>query len=835
MSDQIQNIRIKYIIDSSDVDESKKALQGLSQEEKNIQENFVKVNQAAKEAHAEVQKGGKESITIVSLAKDKVKELTGQFQVFGIDAPKAFNATKASVIGTSESFNVLKIAIASTGIGALVIALTSLVAYFRQTDDGATKLEAVMGALGAVIKRITGFLAEFGGKLFDALTSVEGFKNGLKELGEAIVQNIINRFTAVITYLGAFKQAFEGDFSGALKTAVNAGLQFISGVENSIDKLQKFGEEAAKAAKEAYDYAVQLDSINDRQRELNVTLAKNEQQVAQLIVQAKNKTLSEQESIALLEKANKLEEEGLKSQLALENERLQLIQSRNEREQAAINQRLQQQIAEAKTEEEKNKLREKQLSINDDLAQEEADQRKKIIDLETASIALRERNQNRIDVLTEQSITKQLDNIKKLTSAEENAQKERYVNREIDEKELADNLAFIQYNGLVKQREFLIDHGRDVAEINKAIEDVLVQQRFLSNKEKQRLDEEAYATGLNDLKKAQAQEENLEKQKYIDGQTNEEQFQENLSAIYLKGLLKQRDYLFQHGKETVDIDKQIQDELVKNRAAKYKEDEKNAQEAEQRKRQLYDQSVQIATTIVNGFFQLQQENYNNDLQALQTKQQQELAAVGDNKQAQSVINAKFARQEAEIKRKQAVADKEAAIFNIGISTASAIIKQLAATPLPVGAPLVAAVAAAGAVQLAFAAAKPIPKFNRGTKSVPGIDGGDDSVLAMLRPGEGVMPVDRMNDYRPAFEAIFDRRVPAGLINSIVMDYDQLGRMIPVSQTGSSGVEKHLKDMSNKLDKLQVLNVTLDKKGFRTYIESGQSKTEIENNYLRVRK
>jgi hypothetical protein len=64
------------------------------------------------------------------------------------------------------------------------------------------------------------------------------------------------------------------------------------------------------------------------------------------------------------------------------------------------------------------------------------------------------------------------------------------------------------------------------------------------------------------------------------------------------------------------------------------------------------------------------------------------------------------------KRKQAVADKALAIFEIGINTAIAISKANTLLP-PANIPAIIAAAAVGAVQLAVALAKPIPKFERG--------------------------------------------------------------------------------------------------------------------------
>jgi hypothetical protein len=63
------------------------------------------------------------------------------------------------------------------------------------------------------------------------------------------------------------------------------------------------------------------------------------------------------------------------------------------------------------------------------------------------------------------------------------------------------------------------------------------------------------------------------------------------------------------------------------------------------------------------------------------------------------------------KRKQAVADKALAIFEIGLSTARGIMAALAGPPP--NPPLAALIGIAGGIQLAAALAKPIPKFERG--------------------------------------------------------------------------------------------------------------------------
>lgn len=89
------------------------------------------------------------------------------------------------------------------------------------------------------------------------------------------------------------------------------------------------------------------------------------------------------------------------------------------------------------------------------------------------------------------------------------------------------------------------------------------------------------------------------------------------------------------------------------------------------------------------------------------------------------IESKFAAKEKQLEdqkrkeqQKQAKIDKAIAIFEIGISTAKAIIAAVAASPLTGGLPWSAIVAGIGAVQIAAVASKKIPQFYKGTDSSP---------------------------------------------------------------------------------------------------------------------
>jgi hypothetical protein len=129
----------------------------------------------------------------------------------------------------------------------------------------------------------------------------------------------------------------------------------------------------------------------------------------------------------------------------------------------------------------------------------------------------------------------------------------------------------------------------------------------------------------------------------------------------------------------------------------------------------------------------------------------------------------YAKKVGQIKRKQAEADKKTALFNAAIGIAGAIINALNFKPANAVPAAVAFASVLGAVQLATIAARPIPAFNKGTLSVPGVYQGKDSVLANLTPGEAVIPQPMKNAYLPTLQAMFNGTVNPSELNAMVTE------------------------------------------------------------------
>jgi len=162
-----------------------------------------------------------------------------------------------------------RIALISTGIGALLVAVGTLVTYFTSTKRGAEELEVAFAAVGAAIDVI---------------------RDRISQIGEAILK------------------VFQGDFVGAAEAAKKA----VSGI----------GEEIAKETKAMIELTRQLQEIKDLEREFGVERAKTNQIIAQarLIAEDENKTYNQR--IAALEKANKLEIETTEKAIELAQRKL---------------------------------------------------------------------------------------------------------------------------------------------------------------------------------------------------------------------------------------------------------------------------------------------------------------------------------------------------------------------------------------------------------------------------------------------------------------------------------------------------------------------------------
>jgi hypothetical protein len=223
-----------------------------------------------------------------------------------------WNNVKMAVGANVTGMNALKLAIASTGIGALVIALVALFQYFTKTDEGAKKLEGAMNGLRFITAVLMKGIQDLGEWLVKAF---ENPQQALKDLGEFLLNNLINRFTALGVIL-------EGIINLDFKQVTDGTIQLASGVENATDKFKELATEIKAAADAGMQLAEMVDAYDEAQSNALVTNARLEEQISRLLLQAKDRTKSEGERLMLLDRASALETQRLQESIALANQNL---------------------------------------------------------------------------------------------------------------------------------------------------------------------------------------------------------------------------------------------------------------------------------------------------------------------------------------------------------------------------------------------------------------------------------------------------------------------------------------------------------------------------------
>ena len=120
---------------------------------------------------------------------------------------------------------------------------------------------------------------------------------------------------------------------------------------------------------------------------------------------------------------------------------------------------------------------------------------------------------------------------------------------------------------------------------------------------------------------------------------------------------------------------------------------------------------------------------------------------------QKEITDKADRDRAAIKTKAAKADKTAALIQVQIDTALAIVNAIATVPYPYNIVVAALMGAMGAAQTAVIAAQPIPEFHEGKKS----ELKDGEIFAKVLKSESVIPPEQSKKYKGAIDSMIDKK------------------------------------------------------------------------------
>ena len=230
-----------------------------------------------------------------------------------------FKGVTSTIGGVVKGFKTMRMAIIATGIGALVVVVSSLMAAFTSSEEGANKFNKILGVLGAVVDNFIDLLADFGESIISAF---ENPKEALMSFVNLLKNQVVNRITGLIELIPQLGKAvqlvFEGEFSEAGKVATNAVGKVALGVEDVTEKIQaatqatkEFIEENIKDAEGAARVADMRAKATKLERELLVERSKLESEIANLRL----KSRQEEEFGAAERKQALLDAQKLEDQL----------------------------------------------------------------------------------------------------------------------------------------------------------------------------------------------------------------------------------------------------------------------------------------------------------------------------------------------------------------------------------------------------------------------------------------------------------------------------------------------------------------------------------------
>jgi len=219
---------------------------------------------------------------IGEVAKD-TKELTneasnaaGEFQIMGVSLNGVKKGFASAAVTAKGMFGSIKSGLISTGIGAFVVLIGSLVAFFTKTKKGAELLEVAFAGIGAAINVITDRVAKFGGaivKLFKG--DVKGALGDVKGAFSGIGTEIANDTRQAI----ALKQALQNltDEQRNLNVEVAQSIAFIEQQKLIAEDITKTYAEREEAATKAFNKETELESKRIELAEEAVRIEKERQ------------------------------------------------------------------------------------------------------------------------------------------------------------------------------------------------------------------------------------------------------------------------------------------------------------------------------------------------------------------------------------------------------------------------------------------------------------------------------------------------------------------------------------------------------------------------------
>ena len=281
-----------------------------------------------------------EKIVIEAEVKSNIGEVSkdassaaSEFKVMGISLNGVKKGFASAAVTAKGMFGSIKAGLISTGIGAFLVLIGSLVSYFTNTKKGSEMLERAMAGLGAVVSVVTDLFSSVGETMVSAF---EDPKQAVADLWEFIKTNLMNRLTGMVDGFKAagklIQAAISLDWEGVKEGATEYGqalIQVSTGMDVEQQKafvqgIKDIGTEMNNEAAAAMRLKGMLQQLKDEEREFSKVRAQTRQDIQKARLDALDESKTAEERLAAVQKANDLELKTTEDVLEMQRRKIEV-------------------------------------------------------------------------------------------------------------------------------------------------------------------------------------------------------------------------------------------------------------------------------------------------------------------------------------------------------------------------------------------------------------------------------------------------------------------------------------------------------------------------------
>jgi len=241
----------------------------------------------------------KVNTNIGEVSKD-AKGLASEFKVMGVSLNDVKRGMQSVGLAAKKSFATIRAGIMSTGIGALVIAVASLVSFFTNTKRGADALSQAFTGLGAVVDVLTDRMSKVGETLFNIFN--QPLLKTLKDVKGAFT-GITDEVSKEVTAMVELKKRTQ-----ELRDADNEFMVQKANTRREIEKARLIAEDETKSAAERLENLKKALELEAETTEKEVALAQERMKIKEEEMKLSENSAEDEKELAQL-RANVIETE----------------------------------------------------------------------------------------------------------------------------------------------------------------------------------------------------------------------------------------------------------------------------------------------------------------------------------------------------------------------------------------------------------------------------------------------------------------------------------------------------------------------------------------------